>query len=105
MKILDKSSYLYEEPKFLLKQELREPSTYNSILELIATGSTKLNDIAVKLGTQTSIVAKYLKTLIDLKIIEKLIPLDLSKSSRSSIYRIKDNFSDFGIDLYSSISH
>ncbi|KAA0257653.1 ATP-binding protein [Deferribacter autotrophicus] len=94
-KILDKSSYLFEEPKFLLKQELREPSIYNSILESIASGCTKLNEIATKIGIETSKTAKYLKTLIELRIVEQLKPEKIGKSSRSSIYRIKDNFFRF----------
>lgn len=34
---MQKSSYLYEEPVFLLHQELREPSAYNSILTVLNT--------------------------------------------------------------------
>ena len=32
--LFDRSSYLYEEPENLLKQELREPSQYSDILVL-----------------------------------------------------------------------
>ncbi len=94
-KILEKSSYLFEEPKFLLKQELREPSVYNSILESIATGSAKLNEIATKIGFETSKTAKYLNTLIELKIVEKILPAKIGKTKRGSLYRIKDNFFRF----------
>ena len=34
----DRSSYLYEEPGNLLKQELREPAIYNAIIKAIAEG-------------------------------------------------------------------
>ena len=34
--LFDRSSYLYEEPGNLLKQELREPATYNAIIKAIA---------------------------------------------------------------------
>lgn len=94
-KILDRTSYLYEEPKFLLKQELREPSVYNSILESIACGYTRLNEIATKVVLDSSKAAKYLNTLIELRIVEQLRPEKLAKCSRSSIYRIKDNFFRF----------
>ena len=39
---------LREEP-ILLKQEFREPTIYNSIIEAIATGSSKFNEISTKI--------------------------------------------------------
>jgi uncharacterized protein len=48
-KILSMGSFLKDEPQNLLKMELREPAVYNSILEAIATGSSRLNDIAQKI--------------------------------------------------------
>ena len=44
--ILTKGSVLYSEVDFLLHQELREPPIYNAIIEAVALGSTKLNDIS-----------------------------------------------------------
>ena len=41
----DRSSYLYEEPGNLLKQELREPAIYNAIIKAIAEGASRMNDI------------------------------------------------------------
>jgi len=94
-KILDKASYLYEEPKLLLRQEVREPSLYNSIIEAIASGSSKLNEISTKVGVDTDKCSKYISTLIDLKILEKITPVELKDKSRKSIYKIKDNFFRF----------
>jgi hypothetical protein len=94
-KILDKSSYLYEEPKLLLRQEVREPALYNSIIEAIAMGSSKLNEISTKVGVDTDKCSKYISTLIELKILEKVAPIELKAKSRKSIYKIKDNFFRF----------
>ncbi|HHW58050.1 MAG TPA: ATP-binding protein [Clostridia bacterium] len=94
-KILDKASYLYEEPKLLLRQEVREPALYNSIIEAIAGGSSKLNEISTKVGVDSDKCSKYISTLIDLKILEKITPVDLKEKSRKSIYKIKDNFFRF----------
>ncbi|AFK85614.1 MULTISPECIES: ATP-binding protein [Thermoanaerobacterium] len=94
-KILDKSSYLYEEPKLLLRQEVREPALYNSIIEAIATGSSKLNEISTKVSVDTDKCSKYISTLIDLKILERITPVELKAKSRKSIYKIKDNFFRF----------
>gem|GEM_PF-6712746 len=76
------------EPKLLLKQEVREPALYNSIIEAIATGNSKLNEI--KVGVDTGKCAKYISLLIDLKILEKIAPLKLEAKIRKSIYRIKE---------------
>ncbi len=44
--ILRMGSFLKDETQNLLKMELREPAVYNSIFEAIATGASRLNDIA-----------------------------------------------------------
>lgn len=90
----DASSYLFEEPTNLLKQELREPSIYNSIITAIATGYSKLNEISTKSGIETGLCAKYINVLIDLGIIKKETPLT-EKSSKKTIYTVDDTFFRF----------
>ena len=94
-KILRKYSYLYEEPKNLLKQELREPMNYNAIIEAIATGATTLNNIVGKSKLPSDHCSKYLKTLMELLLVEREIPVGEPKSSRRGIYRIQDAFFKF----------
>jgi AAA+ ATPase superfamily predicted ATPase len=89
-----KDGFLYEEPQNLLKRELREPALYNSIITAIANGATKLNEIAMKVKEEGSKVAKYIKNLIDLGILEKEISM-FAKNDRNGIYRIKDNMYRF----------
>ena len=50
--LFDRSSYLYEEPANLLKQELREPAIYNAIIKAIAEGASRLNDITMKVKSE-----------------------------------------------------
>lgn len=90
----DTSSYLYEEPENLLKQELREPAVYNSVITAIANGATKLNEIAAKVGMESNNCMKYIKPLMELGIVEKAEPI-VNKNSRRVIYRISDNFFRF----------
>lgn len=90
----DRSSYLYEEPGNLLKQELREPAVYNAIIKAIAEGASKMNDIKMKVGEESSIVAKYLKTLINLGIVKKETPI-AEKPGKKTIYLLADNFFRF----------
>ncbi|WP_066827657.1 ATP-binding protein [Clostridium tepidiprofundi] len=93
--LLEKSSYLHEEPLNLLKQELREPALYNSLIEAIATGNSRLNDISTKVGEDSSKCSNYLKSLIELEIIQKEIPIGEKETSRKTIYSIKDNLFRF----------
>lgn len=91
---LNTSSYLFEEPNNLLKQEVREPAVYNAIISAIATGSTRLSDIAGKVGEESATCSMYLKNLISLGIIRKETPVFV-KSSRKTIYAIADNMFRF----------
>ncbi len=89
-----KTGVLYEEPENLLKQELREPAVYNSIISAIAHGATRLNEISTKSGEENKKCSKYLKTLIDLQIVKKEMPQG-KKTERNSIYSLKDNMFRF----------
>ena len=86
---LTASGHLYEEPSNLLKQELREPATYNGIIEAIAGGASKLNEIATKCGMESNKCAKYLKSLMDLGIVKKELPIT-ETTSKKSIYLLDD---------------
>ncbi len=82
---------LYEEPLMLLRQELHEPASYNSILDAIGSGATAPTRIAEKAGVNPNSVGKYLKTLASLGIIEKTSPLGAG-SAKASIWKFKDPF-------------
>lgn len=86
---LNDSSRLYEEPINFLKQELREPKVYHSILNAIANGASKNNTIATKINMQTGALNRYLDNLVELGIIIKESPIN-EVGSRKSIYRIYD---------------
>ncbi len=90
----DTSAYLFEEPDNLLKQELREPALYNSIISAIAGGASRSNEISTKAGIDSGKCAKYLQVLIDLGILKKETPM-AEKSSKKTIYTIKDPFFRF----------
>ena len=92
--LFNTSSYLYEEPENLLKQELREPAIYNSVIAAIAGGASHSNEIATKVGIESTICAKYLKVLLDLGIIHRESPMT-EKPGRKTIYTIGDNFFRF----------
>lgn len=86
---LSPSGHLFEEPANLLKQELREPATYNSIIEAIATGASRSHEIATKCGMESNKCAKYLSSLIALGIVKKELPV-AETASKKSIYLLDD---------------
>ncbi len=92
--LFDRSSYLYEEPGNLLKQELREPAIYNAIIKAIAEGASRMNDIKMKVGVENSVISKYLKTLTDLGIVKRETPIT-EKPGKKTIYMLADNFFRF----------
>lgn len=86
---LNSTSFLFEEPTNLLKQEVREPAIYNAIITAIANGGTKLSEIAGKIGEDTSVCATYIRNLISLGIVKKEAPYGES-IGRKTIYSIED---------------
>lgn len=98
--ILTKGSVLYSEVEFLLHQELRETPIYNSIIEAVALGGTKLNDISQKsLVEDTSKTSVYLKNLMELGIVEREFSVGAGTKEKANIhrgtYRLTDNFFRF----------
>jgi len=103
--VLTKGCVLYSEVEFLIRQELREPALYNTVIEAIALGNTQLNDIYTKTQIEKSKISVYLKNLIELQILEREFSILSAKGVASSrkeqaastrgLYRITDNFFRF----------
>ena len=91
---LNPTSFIFEEPNSLLKQEVREPAIYNAVITAIATGSSRMNEISNEIDEDTSVCATYIKNLITLGILKKESPYG-EKSSRKTIYSIEDNMFRF----------
>ena len=84
------TSYLYEEALLLLRQEVQEPGVYSAIIEAIASGYTKANEISTKIGEESAKCLKYIHTLCELGILHKETPFGEKESSRKTIYGIFD---------------
>ena len=95
--VLNRSGYLYDEPHFLLQQEVSEVGSYFSVIKAIAAGNSKLSAIAAMLEIKATSLTKYLKTLIDLDILEREVPIteENPEKSKKGLYRIKDNYLRF----------
>lgn len=90
-------AFLYNETRFLLLEELREPRNYFSILKAIAFGATRVNDIVQASGLERGMVVKYLDVLQNLRIIRRQLPITEHRpeKSRKGIYVIHDNYFRF----------
>lgn len=98
--ILTKGSVLYSEVEFLLHQELRETPIYNSIIEAVALGNTRLNEISQKsLLDNPSKTSVYIKSLVELGIVAREFSVDVPDKKKANanrgIYRLTDNFFRF----------
>ncbi len=95
--VLNRSGYLYDEPHFLLQQEVSEIGSYFSVIRAIAAGNHKLAAISSALEVKATSLTKYLKTLIDLDILEREVPVteDNPDKSKRGLYKIKDNYIRF----------
>lgn len=87
---LNPTGYLYEELRLLLRQEIQEPAIYNAIIEAIACGASKSNEIATKTGEEQAKCLKYIQTLCELGLVYKETPFGEKESSRKTIYGISD---------------
>lgn len=91
--VLSKGAFLYEEPEFLLRQELREPATYMAILEAVAGGSTRVTEIANEIDRDASSLSRYLQNLQRLGLLEQETPV--TDPDGRSVYRLADQFLRF----------
>lgn len=93
--ILTRGSVLYDEVRFILQQELREPRNYFAVLQAIASGNTRQNEIKQAAGLEN--ITPYLETLQQLHLVERVVPITESQphKSRRGVYRLKDNFLRF----------
>lgn len=95
--VLNPSSYLFDEPNFLLQKEVTDIGSYFSILRVIAAGNHKSSKIATILQQKQTNLPRYLNVLIDLDLIEREVPVTESNpdKSKKGLYQIKDNFIRF----------
>ena len=94
-KILTKGEPLYEEVEFLLREELRDYSSYLSILEAIAGGSTRVNEIANFSKIEAKDLPKYLNVLMRLGLVRRERPITEGEKSKRTIYGLEDNYFKF----------
>lgn len=96
--ILDTGGRLYNEPRLVLMEELREPRNYFSILRAIAQGRSRLNEIAQGSGVgSANTTARYLDILQQMHLVDRRVPATESQpeKSKKGIYQFTDPFLRF----------
>ena len=61
--LLQKNKFLYQDVLFALREELKEPRNYFSILYSVSKGNTKIGHIVNDTGLEKSFVNKFLRVL------------------------------------------
>jgi AAA+ ATPase superfamily predicted ATPase len=93
--VLHRDGFLHEEADLLLRQELRDPRQYFSVLEAIAGGATRNSQIAARTGLDTAQTNQHLVVLERLQLVEQRRPATASPRSKRTSYAILDGFLDF----------
>ncbi|NMM97310.1 ATPase AAA [Bifidobacterium sp. DSM 109959] len=97
--MLMKGAALYSETEFLMRQEFREISVYNAIIQAVALGATQLSDIANRVMMPAQKVSVYIGNLTEVGILEREFPVDAKLVERSKVmrglYQVSDNFFRF----------
>jgi len=96
--VVDVRGPLYNEPRLVLMEELREPRNYFSILRAIALGRTRLNEIAQAAGVGNApTTARYLDILQQMRMVIRKVPVTETRpeKSKKGLYQIADAFLRF----------
>lgn len=94
--IIDENSRFSSEVDMLLNAELRNIQEYQSVLQAIASGSTRLVEVDTKSHIHdTAKTSKYISKLESLEIVEREKRFLDIESSKKHLYRIKNNFFAF----------
>ncbi len=89
--VLSRDAPLRDDPDYVLRMELTEPTRYFSTLEAIAGGATTRNEIAGATSIDRQQLSKYLSRLERLRLIERQVPITERKErSRRGRYRLRD---------------
>ncbi len=96
--ILGLGAPLFDEPRFLMMEELREPQSYFSICRAVAHGHGRPNEIAQAAGLEgRGNITSYLASLRELHLLERRVPATVRNPERSrrGLYRLGDPFLRF----------
>lgn len=84
---------LYDEPRRLLLDDVRDTTQPLSVLALIGAGCHRLSEIAARLGRPATSLARPLASLVELGLVRRDLPFGASLAdSKRTAYRLADPF-------------
>ncbi len=95
--ILSERGFLRRKAEEIIRSQLRELSVYHTILEVLASGRHKLNDIYQATGFSRAKISVYLKNLMEFDVVEKVYSFETGgwQNAQKGLYQIKDTFLNF----------
>lgn len=95
--ILSRDGFLYQEAQQYIGAELRELSVYNTILEAIASGRRKLNDLFCYTGFSRAKISVYIKNLMAFEVVEKVSSFETGgwENAQKGLYAIQNTYLNF----------
>jgi hypothetical protein len=87
---------LLNEGRLVLATEVEKGELPGAVLHAIAAGRTRYNEIKDWVRTEPS---RTLDRLVELRLVERLIPVTESDRTRRRVYRVADNFLAFYLNL------
>lgn len=93
--VLDRRSQLFDDPRGVLEQELRNPATYFSILEALAGAPASTEYLTDRLKLKSSQLTFYLDTLREMRLLSSSLPVGAPDSARAHKHRVSDGFIRF----------
>jgi AAA+ ATPase superfamily predicted ATPase len=95
--VMDSSSIMFDDPKVLLGNEVKEPAGYISIMKAIAAGNRKISSIASALQIPATTINPYLRRLIEIRMVKRTVPVTENdpEKSKFGLYSIDDMYTAF----------
>lgn len=105
--VLRKDAPLRMEGDRIVRESLREPAVYYSILSALADEKNKLNDLFLHTAYSRAKISVYLKNLMELEIVSKVYSLDTpgKENQKKGVYSISNHYVKFWFHyIYPNIS-
>ena len=91
--VLDPGGVLHDEPSRLLAEETPNPVSLRPVLDAIGSGAHKLSEIAGRIGSPATSLARVMTRLAELGLIVRETPFgEPERSTKRALYRLADPF-------------
>lgn len=95
--ILSQDGCFHDIAEKTIRSQLRELSVYHTILEAVAGGKRKLNELYKETGFSRAKISVYLKNLMAFDVVEKVSSFETGgwENAQKGLYQIKDTYINF----------